>query len=288
MASAGSLLSALPSRLSVALADASSRLAGVSHAAWCDAFAALGAATFPLLFFVSAPYGKTYRTGWGPALGGRRGWFVQEIISPITLLLVFYLTQARLAPAGDPLPLKPQPVHVFLFMWSVHYAHRAVLYPLQRSMSSTTLPVVATAVLFNLINGALVGHELAMVASTRLAAWNSLASARVLLGLLIFALGAALNVASDARLRALRARPGDKSYYIPRGGLFEWVACPHYLGEITEWSGWALATGTRSGVVFAFWTFANLAPRAWTTRAWYRTKFREFPANRRCLIPYLF
>ena len=266
-------------------------LARVSHAQWCNAFAASGALTFPLLFFVSAPYGKHHRAGWGRAVSGRAGWFVQEIISPVTLLAAFYAAQARALPPGAALPWwAPSPVHVFLLLWCLHYAHRAVLYPLQRHMSATTVPVVATAVAFNLVNGALVGSELAAAATTRFADWNALAAPRVLAGLALMALGAAVNISSDATLRSLRAKtPGDKSYYVPRGGLFEYVACPHYAGEVVEWTGFALATATHSGAVFAFWTFANLAPRAVTTRQWYRSKFREeYPRSRKALIPFIF
>ena len=57
------------------------------------------------------------------------------------------------------------------------------------------------------------------------------------------------------------------------------VACPHYLGECVEWTGFAVATRTRAGWAFAFWTFANLMPRARAAyREWYRGKFKsEYP-----------
>jgi hypothetical protein len=278
--------------LSSLLASLPRSLTTMTHAQACDAFAASGALFFPLLFFVPAPYGKLYRAGqwrW-PAMGGRTGWFVQEIISPITLLCAFYAATLASSPAASALPLAPAPVHVFLFLWCLHYANRAVLYPLQRHMSPTTVPVVVAAIVFNLANGGLVGHELALAARDRFADWQALQAPSVVCGLALMACGAALNISADATLRALRARtPGDKSYHIPRGGLFELVSCPHYLGEILEWCGFALATGTRSGAVFAFWTFANLAPRATATRAWYRAKFKEdFPARRRALVPFIF
>jgi 3-oxo-5-alpha-steroid 4-dehydrogenase 1 len=275
------------------MAALSSWLWRLTHAQACYAFALSGALTFPLLFFVSAPYGKFYNTsrskGWGPALGGRAGWFVQEIISPNALLCAFYAAQSASLPPGAPLPLQLTPVHAFLWLWCLHYAHRAVLYPLQRHMSATTVPVVAAAVAFNVVNGALVGAELATVAHTHFADWRALASPRVLAGLALMFAGAVLNIASDVRLRALRAKPGDRSYHVPRGGFFELVACPHYLGEIAEWSGFAVATGMLSAAVFAFWTAANLAPRALATRNWYRQKFRdEYPASRKALVPFIF
>ena len=54
-----------------------------------QAWAALGALTLPVLFFVSAPYGKLVRGGWGPQISGRLGWFLQEIPSPIMLTCAY-------------------------------------------------------------------------------------------------------------------------------------------------------------------------------------------------------
>jgi 3-oxo-5-alpha-steroid 4-dehydrogenase 1 len=273
------------SAASALLSSALASLRGITHAQACWAFAASGAATFPVLFFVSAPYGKLHRAGWGPAVDGRLGWFLQEVLSPVALLHAF--AHARGAGAWGAFT----PAHAFLALWCAHYANRAVLYPLQRRMGATTLPVVAAAVAFNLVNGALVGAELGSdAAAARFADWDALLAPRTLAGLLLFALGAAVNIRADAALRALRSAGGaDRSYRIPRGGLFELVACPHYLGEILEWLGFALATRTLAAAVFAFWTAANLAPRAHATRDWYRDKFREeYPRSRRALVPFLF
>lgn len=89
-------------------------------------------------------------------------------------------------------------------------------------------------------------------------------------GLMLFWLGAGVNITADRTLRRLRKGPEDKGHYIPRGGLFEYVTCPHYLGEVMEWTGFAVATQTTAGWSFAFWTLANLLPRAVAYRAWYR------------------
>jgi len=60
-----------------------------------------------------------------------------------------------------------------------------------------------------------------------------------------------------------------------------------YLGEIVEWTGWAVATWSLAGLAFALYTAANLAPRALSHHAWYRARFPEYPPSRRALVPFL-
>ena len=91
---------------------------------------------------------------------------------------------------------------------------------------------------------------------------------------------------ADATLRGLRA-PGSSDYRIPTGGLYEYVSCPNYLGEIIEWTGWAVMTWSLAGLSFAVWTAANLAPRAWTHHRWYRATFPDYPKTRRALLPFV-
>jgi protein-S-isoprenylcysteine O-methyltransferase Ste14 len=67
--------------------------------------------------------------------------------------------------------------------------------------------------------------------------------------------------------------------------LYRWISCPNYLGEIVEWSGWALATWSLPGLAFAVWTAANLAPRAHSHHLWYREHFEDYPPQRKALLP---
>jgi 3-oxo-5-alpha-steroid 4-dehydrogenase 1 len=45
---------------------------------------------------------------------------------------------------------------------------------------------------------------------------------------------------SDAILRNLR-KPGETDYKIPKGGAFKFVSGANFLGEILEWTGFAIA-----------------------------------------------
>jgi len=238
-------------------------------------FYVLAAVTFPMLFFVTAPYGRYTRKSWGPTMSRRLGWILMEAPSPIGMVVCFVVGERHDAVAMT-----------FLALWLVHYVHRAFIFPfrMRGEQKRTTSGAVGLAVIFNLMNSYLNGRYLFHFAPAYDASW--LLDPRFLLGVALFLGGLAINLHSDTLLIRLR-RPGETGYQIPRGGLFSLVSCPNYLGEMVEWLGWALATWSSPGLAFAVWTAANLAPRAYTHHLWYRRQFPDYPAERRALIPFV-
>ena len=103
---------------------------------------------------------------------------------------------------------------------------------------------------------------------------------------MLFVAGCAINRQSDFTLRRLREN-GEAGYSIPYGGFYRWVSSPNYFGEIIQWFGWALATWSLAGLMFAVWTAANLAPRALSHHRWYRESFVDYPPERKALLPRL-
>jgi protein-S-isoprenylcysteine O-methyltransferase Ste14 len=235
---------------------------------------AIAVPTFLGLRFITAPYGRYRRAGWGPTVPARVGWAVME--SPAALLFVgVYLGGAHRA---APVPL------ALLGLWEVHYLHRAYLYPLWiRPAARMPVSLMALAVCFNVLNAWINARWISALGNYPVR-W--FADPRFLLGLVLFVGGLWLNVSSDRTLRRLRP-PGETGYRIPRGGAFEWVSCPNYLGEILEWTGWAIGTWSLPGLGFAVYTAANLAPRALTHHRWYQSEFPDYPPRRRALIPHL-
>jgi len=108
-------------------------------------------------------------------------------------------------------------------------------------------------------------------------------------GVVVFAVGIAGNFYHHYLLSRLRADGGggEKGYKIPRGGLFELVTCPHYLFEITGFFGFAMIGQTVYALAVATGTAAYLAGRSCATRRWYESKFEEFPARIKALVPFL-
>ena len=236
----------------------------------------LAAGTFIALFFVTAPYGRHVRAGWGPTIGARLGWIIMEAPAPAVFLACFLAGQQGWTIA----------TFVFLIMWELHNIHRAFVYPFLRRSNAKRMPllVVSIALMFGLINTYLIGSHMFLRADYYADHW--LRDPRFLIGSGLFIVGLVINRHSDRILRNLR-RSGETGYRIPEGGLFRWVSCPNYLGEIVEWVGWAIATWSLAGLSFALWTVANLAPRARSHHLWYRQQFQEYPRERKALIPFI-
>jgi len=227
--------------------------------------------TFVVLFFVSAPYGRHARKWAGPAISARLGWILMELPSPAVLAVLFVLGGAKGAASV-----------VLLLLWLLHYVQRTFVYPfLLKNPKPWPISMSAMGACFNLVNAGMNGYWLFFLAEYP-ASW--LTDPRFIIGVALFLLGLFTNLWSDAILRRLR-KPGETGYKIPRGGPWELVSSPNYLGEIVEWCGFALASWSLPGLAFAVWTIANLAPRARSHHSWYRSQFPDYPARRKALVP---
>ena len=109
---------------------------------------------------------------------------------------------------------------------------------------------------------------------------------QLVVGVLLFATGMWINLDSDDRARRT-PRAVDGGYGIPMGGLYRFVSAPNYLGEIIEWLGWAIASGTAAAAVFFVWTLANLVPRARANHRWCLDHIADYPKDRSALVPSL-
>ena len=220
---------------------------------------------------LSGRFGGTAR---GPTIDARWGWLLMEL-SALAVFPVVYLAAAERHAVGD----------VLVAVWLAHYIHRTLVWPWIVQRQARPFPAVTAAAGFgfNLVNGVFLGLFVARIADYP-QDWFS--DPRFAVGAALFVLGAALNIVTDYRLAALRAKASGGAV-LPRGGAFELVSCPNLAGEIVEWTGFALMSWSLPGLAFALWTAANLIPRALWRHRWYRERFPDYPRSRRAVIPWV-
>lgn len=181
----------------------------------------------------------------------------------------------------------------------LHYAYRAVLFPLlQPSMSPIHVGVWSLAIGFQLCNALCISSWLSAYGPTTIEAWSSVSSVpQFIIGIGIFYLGLSSNFFHDEELREIRRREqkrqerirqqaGDKSgnkasvekhYQIPQAGLFRYMLYPHYLSEWFEWFGFYVACGWGCAPARAFLVneIFSMLPRAVNGKKWYIDRFGE-------------
>jgi 3-oxo-5-alpha-steroid 4-dehydrogenase 1 len=236
---------------------------------------ATGAIVFISLFFVTAPYGRHARGGWGPTISNRAGWMIMESPAAIAFAVIYSVGKH----AGDAAPL------ALGALWMLHYVHRAFIFPMRMKSAQKPMPfsVAGMAIVFNVVNAYLNARWISQLGNY---ATSWLHDPRFLVGAAGFIVGMIINIQSDNILFSLR-KPGESGYKIPVGGAYRFVSMPNYFGELIEWASWAVASWSLAGLAFFIFTFANLVPRAVANHQWYRKTFDEYPKERRAVIPFI-
>jgi len=86
---------------------------------------------FSLLFFISAPYGKFYRKGWGPTVKSKWAWLLMESPSPALMTYIFIVSGGINSPQT-----------IFITLWLLHYTIRTFIYPFRQSGKDKAYPMV--------------------------------------------------------------------------------------------------------------------------------------------------
>lgn len=241
--------------------------------------AVTAAGVYTALHFFEAGYGYLFDRRYGPPVPNRGGWMAME--APVFVLMtILWLASDRTWQAG---PL------VLFALFQSHYLQRAFIFPmLIRGSSKMPLGIVAMGALFNTLNALMQGGWIFFIAPEGYYD-NWFSKPYIYIGGVLFLLGMAINLHSDRIIRSLR-RPGDTRHYIPQGGMFRYVSSANYFGELVEWVGFAVASWSWAGAVFAWWTFANLAPRSASLYRRYEAEFGdEFRSlGRKKIIPFIY
>ena len=231
---------------------------------------------FPIQLKVTAPYGRYTQISWGPMIDNRLGWFLMEFPA-LAVFLYFILSYAD---------FENKIVITASLLWILHYFNRVIIFPFRIRTSGKKMPVIILlfAFIFNLVNASANAYWLSMyLSNTEL---KGIIWIRLIGGILAFLTGYAINQYHDRKLIRLR-KENKNGYKIPYGGLFSYISCPNYFGEILEWGGFTLFIWNLPALSFLVWTIVNLVPRALDHHKWYLEHFTEYPKERKAVIPFL-
>ncbi|MBO4369748.1 MAG: DUF1295 domain-containing protein [Paludibacteraceae bacterium] len=237
-----------------------------------------GLVVFISLYFVEAGYGKMTSSKWGPAINNKLAWVLMEC--PVFFVMLYLWIASDRTWEVTPF--------VIFCLFQLHYFQRTFIFPLLLK-GKNTMPIVIMlmGVAFNLINGFIQGYWVFFLSDQYTPAW--LTTPQFIIGTLIFLTGYAINLHSDHVIRNLR-QPGDTKHYLPKKGMYKYVTSANYFGEIVEWTGFAVLTWSLAGLVFVWWTCANLVPRANSIYKKYRVEFAdEFDEKRlKRVFPFIY
>lgn len=241
----------------------------------------LAVVVFVALQWIEAPYGIAFSRKWGPSIHNKAGWVVMELPALVVMLLIVSIPDADRNAA----------TMVMAGLFVCHYVQRTLIFPLlMRGRSRMPWAIVLMGAAFNSINAYLIGGWLMYLGPQTgqyTSAW--FATPQFIVGAVVFVIGMGINLHSDHVIRHLR-RPGETGHKIPHGGMYRYVASANYLGELIEWTGFALLTWSMAGVVFVLWTAANLVPRAAKIHARYCAEFGDEyrRLHRRRIFPFIY
>lgn len=215
----------------------------------------------------------------GPRVGSRLGMFLLYL--PSCLLGIFATTQLGKNPNSAIVEDRGK---LLGSMITLHFAKRCLeclfLHNFSGDMPLATSFFIATGYLIPAAANCLFYQK-------ETAPFSSESEILDKIGLALFAFGTSGNLYHHYLLARLR-KPGEKKYKIPRGGLFNQVAAPHYFCEIIGWGGMGIFSRHLFGIGATVATSAYLADRASAQRAWNRENLSGYPHHIKRLVPFIF
>ena len=229
----------------------------------------IGLIIFPINLIYKAPYGRHTSKKWGISIDNKLGWIIMELPALVVCPAIYFYFKIDFDISI-----------MFICLWIIHYFNRTIIFPFRIKTKGKKMPlaIVLSAFFFNIVNGLINGYFLSNI---------NLHSVSIFLitGFLLFVLGLYINISSDNKL--INLRKIKKGYFVPKGGLFKYISCPNFFGEILEWFGFALMTFNIGSLSFFIWTCCNLIPRGLAHHSWYKNKFNEYPKERKAILPFL-
>ena len=234
---------------------------------------------FIALYFVKAGYGIFRTKQWGLSINNKAAWVMME--APVFIVMLYMWASNGASTA--------LPAFLAFLLFELHYFQRSFVFPLMmKGKSSMPIAIITMGIVFNVINGFLIGTSLFVFPPTDFSEGAAyLTHPTAITGIAIFFIGLGINIHSDHVIRHLR-KPGDTRHYLPAKGFYRYVTSANYFGELVEWTGFALLCSTPAAWLFVIWTAANLVPRAAAIHKHYREEFGDAVGSRKRVIPFIY
>lgn len=241
--------------------------------------AVIAVIVFIALYFVKAGYGIFHTNQWGLSINNKAAWVMME--APVFIVMLYMWASNGASTA--------LPAFLAFLLFQLHYFQRSFVFPLMmKGKSRMPIAIMLMGITFNVINGLLIGTSLFVFPPSLFDEGMAyLTHPTSIAGIAIFFVGMAINLHSDHVIRHLR-KPGDTRHYLPQKGFYRYVTSANYLGELVEWTGFALLCSTPAAWLFVLWTAANLVPRAAAIHRHYREEFGDAVGTRKRVIPFVY
>jgi very-long-chain enoyl-CoA reductase len=172
-----------------------------------------------------------------------------------------------------------------VYCWVAHFAKREFETAFVHKFSRPTMP------LSNLFKnctyywtfGAVIGYPLCHPSFT------APGETQVQVGLAIFVLCELGNLYTHLKLSSMRPAELSKKREIPKGFMFDLVACPNYFFEVMSWVGFSVMTNLLFSYLFTLVGFLQMADWAMKKHKGYKKTYdKEYTKLRRkAIIPFI-
>lgn len=77
-----------------------------------------------------------------------------------------------------------------------------------------------------------------------------------------------------------------EKHLMPGGGFFDFVSSPHMFWEIVMYTALTVILLPNISWIWVYlWVVSNQIENAWLTHKWYLETFKNYPKDRRAIIP---
>ncbi|KAL5254970.1 hypothetical protein ACHWQZ_G014429 [Mnemiopsis leidyi] len=226
-------------------------------------------------------------------LGPQIGWatvFIAEYTGPIFAYLIFYFSRncSWIYPDNQGAPHNTVQ-NLACACYVGHYVKRVLETIFIHRFSKATMPInnlfknCTYYWGFSSLISYFINHPLYTLPST---------DTQVYVGLSIYLFGEIGNLSTHLAFKNMRP-PGTKTRVIPMPngnpfcGLFNLVSCPNYTYEVISWVGFTVLTQTFFSGLFALVGGGQMLQWALGKHRNYKKEFKDYPKNRKAMIPFI-